>query len=92
MEKIHCEYGDSCDEDNGDYDVDDNEKDEDNGDDNDDDDVVVVVVVYYDNTELSQIEHRRILGRRAINCDRPRHSSVVLLICDFARGIEERTV
>ena len=35
-------------------------------------------------TELSQIEHRRILGRRAINCDCPRHSSVVLLICDFA--------
>ena len=37
-----------------------------------------------DNTELSQIEHRRILGRRAINCDCLRHSSAVLLICDFA--------
>ena len=35
-------------------------------------------------TELSQIEHRPILGRRAINCDRPRHSSTVLLICSFA--------
>ena len=35
-------------------------------------------------TELSQIEHWRILGRRAINCDCPRHSSAVLLICDFA--------
>ena len=37
-------------------------------------------------TELSQIEHRRILGRRAINCDCPRHSSAVLLICDFANS------
>ena len=35
-------------------------------------------------TELSQIEHRRIVRRRAINCDCPRHSSAVLLICDFA--------
>ena len=27
------------------------------------------------NTELSQIEHQRILGRRAINCDCPHYSS-----------------
>ena len=47
-----------------------------------------VMVKNVPNTELSQIEHRRILGRRAINCDCPRHSSVVLLICDFAH---ERT-
>ena len=37
-------------------------------------------------TELSQIEHRRILGRRAINFDCPRHSSAVLLICNFANS------
>ena len=36
-----------------------------------------------DITELSQIEHRRILGRRAINYSDCRHSSTVLLICDF---------
>ena len=45
--------------------------------------------------ELSQIEHQRILGRRAINCDCPRHSSVVawdrvLRTRESPRRLEER--
>ena len=50
------------------------------------DELKVKAVGLVDNTELSHIEHRRILGRRAINCDCPRHSFAVLLICDFANS------
>ena len=40
-------------------------------------------------TELSQIEHRCIRGRRAINCNCPRHTSAVLLISSFANWITD---